>query len=352
MEIDVTPIDDSDVRLSEDMVFGKTFAGGMYVCDYDDGRWGDARVVPFADFTLSPATSVLHYGQEFFEGMKAFTQKDGGVALFRPVEHAKRFNLSAHRLCMPDVDVADHVDALSAFVKANTAWVPSFDGYSLYIRPTMIATEASLGLDVSSQYKHFIIGSPVGAYFKGDLKPISVCVSHEHRRAAVGGTGGVKAGGNYGASLRIIIDVKDHGYDQVVWLDPAHGEYIEEVGVANIFFVYKDGRIATPALSGSILPGITRDSIIRIAQVLGYHVDEVQIALVDVVADLASGAISEVFATGTAAVITPIGTIGTDGTDYTVADGSTGVVTRELHTYLTDIQYGRRDDEFGWMHIV
>ncbi|ALO34799.1 branched chain amino acid aminotransferase [Colwellia sp. MT41] len=333
--------------------FGATFSDHMFTQEFDEGKgWHDALISPYHALTLDPSAAVFHYSQEIFEGLKAYRKPDGGINLFRPLDNIKRFNRSAERMVMPKVDEALHLDAIKSLVQLDQAWVPNEQGASLYIRPTMIATTAKLGLGASTSYCHFIITGPAGSYFSGGLTPISVYVADELRRAVKGGVGEAKTGGNYAASLYASEEVKKQGYSQVLWLDAIEGKYIEEVGAMNICFVYEGKHIYTPELSGSILPGITRDSILKIAPTLGYEITEMYLDIETVLQDIKSGKITEVFGCGTAAVISPVGKLGFKGEDFVINDNQTGPVAKALYDELTGIQYGTREDKFGWIESL
>jgi len=333
--------------------FGATFSDHMFTQEFDEGKgWHDALISPYHALTLDPSAAVFHYSQEIFEGLKAYRKPDGGINLFRPQENIKRFNRSAERMVMPQVDEALHLDAIKSLVKLDQAWVPNEQGASLYIRPTMIATSPKLGLGASSSYSHFIIAGPAGSYFAGGLTPISVYVADEHRRAVKGGVGEAKTGGNYAASLYASEEVVKQGYSQVLWLDAMEGKYIEEVGAMNICFVYEGKHIYTPELSGSILPGITRDSILKLAPTLGYEISELTLDIEKVLQDIKSGRITEVFGCGTAAVISPVGKLGFKGEEYVINDNQTGDVAKTLYDELTGIQYGTKEDKFGWIESL
>ena len=286
IEIKALPIEKRKTCPKE-FSFGVTFSDHMFTQDFDENRgWSDAKISPYHTISLDPSAAVFHYSQEIFEGLKAYRNKNGGINLFRPEENVKRFNRSAQRMVMPEVDEDLHLEAIKSLVHLDQAWVPDQDGASLYIRPTMIATSPKLGLGASSQYKHFIIAGPAGSYFEGGLTPISVFVADEYRRAVKGGVGEAKTGGNYAASLFASEKVSKLGYSQVLWLDAVEGRYIEEVGAMNICFVYGGKSIVTPKLSGSILPGITRDSILKLAPTLGYEVSEQQLDIEEILADI------------------------------------------------------------------
>jgi branched-chain amino acid aminotransferase len=354
MNIVIEPLQDGElVRMPDKLVFGRTFTNRMFSQRYDPERgWHDARIGPYRPLTLDPATAVLHYAQEIFEGTKAYRRPDGHVNLFRTWENMRRFNRSAERMVMAPVDPEEHFEALVQLVRLEQAWIPSQEGAALYIRPTMIATDAALGVHASQTYLHYIIVGPVGPYFATGFNPVSVYISQNYVRAVRGGTGEAKTGGNYAASLYVSERVKQLGYQQVLWLDAVDRRYVEEVGAMNIAFVYDGSHIATPELSGSILPGVTRDSVIRIAPDLGYTVSEERIDVYQVLDDLAAGKITEVFGMGTAAVIAPVGKLGNREREIVVNDFEAGPVARHLYQALTDIQYGRAPDPYGWTYVI
>ena len=334
--------------------FGSHFTDHMVTIDFDRERgWHRARVTPYGPVALDPAAMVLHYAQEIFEGLKAYRQPDGSLAAFRPEANAERFGNSARRLAMPELPAEDFVAALRELVAVDHGWVPQAGGEeSLYLRPFMIATEASLGVRPADEYRFIVIASPAGAYFAGGVKPVSVYLCTEYVRASPGGTGAAKFGGNYAASLLAQAQAAEEGCDQVVWLDAIERRYIEEMGGMNLFFVLGRGpgaEIVTPQLSGSLLPGITRNSLLTLAADAGYRVSERKISTDELREGVAGGAISEVFACGTAAVITPVGRVKSDTDDYLIADGVTGPVTQELRDTLTGLQRGTVADTHGWM---
>lgn len=354
MSITIKPLPpESRGKCPGELAFGATFSDHMFTQSWHKGNgWSDAEILPFHDISLSPAAAVLHYGQEIFEGLKAYRRRDGSIALFRPEMNCARFNRSAERMAMPTVDETFHVEALRELIAVDRAWVPEQDGASLYIRPAMIATSPKLGLGAASDYLHFIITGPVGPYFKEGFNPVSVYISDTYRRAAIGGVGEAKTGGNYAASLRVSEQVEKEGYTQVLWLDAIEGRYVEEVGAMNICFVYEGQRIVTPSLSGSILAGVTRDSVLQLAPTLGYEASEARLDIHDVLADIKSGRITEVFGCGTAAIISPVGKLCLKGEEYRINDNQTGPVARHLYDALTGIQYGDREDPFGWVRIL
>ena len=329
--------------------FGNYFTDHMFLMDYEAGEgWKDARVVPYEDFRLDPAAMVLHYGQAIFEGTKCYRRADGGLQLFRPEANFARMTRSAERLGMPALDEQTALQGLKKLLEIEQDWVPRQDGTSLYIRPTMIALDAQLGVHAAHHYLFYIILSPVGSYYKEGLKPVSIYVEDEYVRAVRGGVGFTKCAGNYAASILAGEVAAKKGYSQVLWLDGVEQKYVEEVGSMNMMFAYGN-KIVTPALNGSILPGITRDSIITVARALGYEVVETRLAIADIFADAKAGKLTEAFGTGTAAVISPVGTLAWKDEVLTVGDGNIGPVAQKLYDTLTGIQYGRVADEHGWV---
>ena len=329
--------------------FGQIFCDHMFLLDYEQGKgWHDARIVPFAPLSLSPAALVLHYGQEVFEGLKAYRGVDGGIYMFRPKANIERMNRSNRRLCIPELPVEESLEHLFELVKTEHEWVPTLEGTSLYIRPTVIATEACLGVKVSSKYLYFVIMGPVGAYYPEGFNPVRIYVEENYVRASVGGVGEAKTMGNYAASLLAAEEAHAKGFTQVLWLDACDKKSIEEVGTMNMFFVI-DGEIITSPLHGSILPGITRDSVLTLCRHWGLNVSERKLTIDEVIKAQAAGKLEEAFGTGTAAVISPVGAIHYQGTDYAVADGQTGPISHRLYDELTGIQLGKRPDPFGWV---
>jgi branched-chain amino acid aminotransferase len=355
MDIKVEPLKKSELRPvpGGDYGFCQFFCNHMFTQVYTKEKgWHDAKIGPYGPISLEPAAAVFHYAQEIFEGTKAYRVQNGNINLFRPWENMKRFNKSARRMAMPMVDEEEHLAAIVQLIQMEHEWVPDQQGTALYIRPTMIATEPFLGVHASSQYLHFVILSPVGAYFAEGFNPVPVYISHEYRRAVKGGTGDAKAGGNYAASLLAGEEAKQKGYSQVLWLDAIEGRYVEEVGAMNICFVYGENHIVTPPLTGSILPGVTRDSVITLGRHLGYSVTEEIIDVNEMLDGIESGEITEVFGCGTAAVIAPVGKLGFKGEEYVINNFETGPVARHLYQQLTDIQYGRIPDPFGWIYTI
>ncbi len=334
--------------LAGELGFGQVFCDQMFTVEYNPEQgWHNARIRPYEPFQLDPAALVLHYAQEIFEGLKAYRLPDGGVGMFRPEMNAERMNNSARRLVMPELPVEGQLKAMHWLVKELKDWVPDKAGYSLYLRPTMIATTPVLGVRPSNDYLYYIICSPVAGYFSGGFKPVRIATSQQYVRAAVGGVGAAKTGGNYAASLLAAKAAKEEGFDQVVWLDAKEHRYIEEMGGMNIFFV-SGKKLMTCPLTGSILPGITRNSILTLAPELGYEVEETLLDANEVCAKIDSGEIGEIFACGTAAVITAVGEFSHGGTNHKVGDGQPGEITKHLHETLTGIQNGKLEDRHNW----
>ncbi len=329
--------------------FGKIFTDHMFIMDYELGRgWHDARVVPYGPFTMDPACTVFHYAQEIFEGLKCYRRKDGGLQLFRPRDNFARMNRSADRLGMPEFDVETAMAGLIALLKTDESWVPSAPGTSLYIRPTMIATDVMLGVHASHTYRFFIICSPSGAYYAKGLAPVGIYVEPELVRAVKGGVGFTKTGGNYAASILAGELAEEKGYEQVLWLDGKENKYIEEVGSMNMFFKI-DGTLITPPLLGSILAGITRDSIIKLAKHMGVPVEERRLTVQDVFDAAKNGTLEEAFGSGTAAVVSPVGKLAWKDEEIVISGGEIGPLTQKLYDTLTGIQYGEAEDPFGWV---
>ncbi|MGW6205575.1 branched-chain amino acid aminotransferase [Streptomyces sp. NPDC055089] len=331
--------------------FGRYFTDHMVTVKWTEGRgWHDAQLVPYAPLSIDPANMTLHYGQEIFEGLKAYRQPDGTVATFRPEANAERFQRSANRLAMPELPVETFVAACDALVRQDAAWVPAHGGEeSLYLRPFMIATEVGLGVRPSNEYLFLVIASPAGAYFPGGVKPVSIWLSEDRVRAVPGGMGDAKTGGNYAASLLAQAEAAAKGCDQVAYLDAVEHKWVEELGGMNLYFVYGN-KIVTPALTGSLLAGITRDSLLKLAADLGYEPEESRVSIGQWRDDTANGTLTEVFACGTAAVITPVGVVKSAGGEWTQGDGTPGPVTMRLRERLLDIQRGTAEDAHGWMH--
>ncbi|MGF1431889.1 branched-chain amino acid aminotransferase [Kitasatospora sp. LaBMicrA B282] len=336
--------------------FGRIFTDHMVTIRWTEGRgWHDAQLSPYAPLEMDPANMTLHYGQAIFEGLKAYRQPDGSIATFRPEANAARFQASARRLAMPELPTEAFVKAVELLVQQDREWVPSQPEQSLYLRPFMFATEVGLGVRPANEYVFIVIASPAGAYFPGGVKPVSVWLSEEYVRAAPGGTGAAKCAGNYAASLVAQAEAAAQGCDQVVWLDAAEHKWIEEMGGMNLYFVFGEGadaRIVTPALSGALLPGITRDSLLTMAADLGYATGERKISTEEWKQGNADGTLTEVFACGTAAVITPVGSVKSTRADWTVGKGEPGPVTMRLRETLLGIQGGTVQDTHGWLHPI
>ena len=328
--------------------FGKIFTDHMFMMNYTEGKgWHDARIVPYAPIELEPAAMVFHYGQEMFEGLKAYKGADGKTRLFRPDMNAKRANASNERLCIPQIPEEMFVEAIKAVVKVDEDWIPEEDGTSLYIRPFVIATDEFLGVAPSKTYLFIVILAPSGAYYENGLAPVGIWIEDDYVRAVKGGMGFAKTGGNYAASLIAQVKAHDDGYSQVLWLDGVERKYIEEVGAMNIFFKI-DGKIITPALNGSILPGITRNSVIELCKRMGYDVEERRISVDELVEAAHKGTLEECFGTGTAAVISPVGKLRYKDEVYTINNNEIGEVSQKLYDKVTGIQWGKCEDELGW----
>ncbi|MFC4374320.1 branched-chain amino acid aminotransferase [Nocardia halotolerans] len=336
--------------------FGRFFTDHMVSIDYADGQWANARVEPYGPLSMDPATMVFHYGQAIFEGLKAYRQPDGSIATFRIDANAARFRRSAARMAMAELPEELFIESVRQLLDVDADWVPAAGGEdSLYLRPFMFSTEAGLGVKPASAYKYLLLASPAGAYFPRGVKPVRVWLSTEYVRAAPGGTGEAKVAGNYAASLLAQAQATDKGCDQVVWLDACERRYVEEMGTNNLFFVYGTGsqaRLVTPSLSGSLLPGITRDSLLTLAADSGYSVEERKVSVEEWRAGAESGEISEVFACGTAAVITPVGWVRSTDGEFAIGGGEPGEVTMALRDTLTGIQRGTFADTHGWMRSL
>ena len=328
--------------------FGKIFTDNMFIMDYSKEKgWYNARIVPFENLSIHPASTVLHYGSEIFEGLKAYRRQDGTVQLFRPIENIRRLNLSAERLCLPQIPEEDAMEALLTFVKHEQDWTPSAEGTSLYLRPFLFGNDETLGVHAVSNATFIIIASPVGSYYKEGINPVKIMIEDEDVRAVRGGTGYAKCGGNYAASNRAGERAERKGYSQVLWLDGVERKYIEEVGAMNVMFKIGD-EIVTPMLSGSILPGITRMSCLEVLKNKGYKVSERLLSLDELVDALENGELKEAWGCGTAAVISPIGELCYKDKKYIVNNGEIGQTTQFLYDTLTAIQWGKIEDKFGW----
>ena len=356
MEIQITQAEPHQLKSKptdeSKLGFGDITTDHMFLMDFDSKKgWFNPRIRPYGDIRIDPAAMGIHYGQEIFEGLKAYNAKDGGIYLFRAEENFKRLNRSATRLCMPEVDVEETMDGMKKLILLDREWIPKSEGTSLYIRPTMIATEPHLGVRPSNKYLFFIIIGPVGAYYKEGLNPVKIYVEDKYVRAAVGGTGEIKTAGNYAASLLAAEEAKEKGFTQVLWLDSSQRKYVEEVGTMNMFFVIDDEAITAP-LEGSILPGVTRDSVIRILKNWGMKVSERHLAIDHVIEASKNGSLKEAFGTGTAAVISPVGQITYKGVDHIVAGGKMGDLSQRLYDEIVGIQYATKSDPYGWVERI
>jgi len=330
------------------LVFGKVFTDHMFLMDYHTGKgWHDPRIVPYAPFVLEPSAMVFHYAQEVFEGMKAYRAPDGGVQLFRPMDNVRRLNDSCARLCIPALPEDLALEAIKTLVRGEADWVPSAHATSLYIRPFVIATDASLGVHASHSYLFAIIACPVGSYYPEGINPVRIYVESADVRAVRGGTGYTKCGGNYAASIRAGERAEEAGYTQVLWLDGVERKYIEEVGSMNVLFKI-DGKVVTPALTGSVLPGITRRTCLDLLRDWGYVVEERLVSAKELFDAAVSGKLEEAWGSGTAAVVSPIGELGWEDKHVTINGGKIGHLTQRLYDTITGIQWGTETDSYGW----
>ncbi len=335
-----------------DLGFGQYFTNHMFVMDYEEGRgWYDARIVPFENISLHPASTVLHYGAEIFEGLKAYRTADGSVQLFRPLENIKRMNNSAERMCLPLIDEKDALDILVTYVRHEKDFVPYSFGTSLYLRPFMFGNDEALGVHTVKRATFMIIASPSGSYYKEGINPVKIMIENEDVRTVRGGTGYAKCGGNYAASTRAGERANKKGYSQVLWLDGVERKYIEEVGAMNVMFKI-DGEIVTPELTGSILPGITRKSCIEVLKNLGYKVSERLLSVDELISAMENGRLEEAWGCGTAAVVSPIGRLMYQDKEYIINSEKIGEVTQKLYDILTGIQWGKVEDSYGWIYKI
>lgn len=353
MEISITKNPNRTTLPNESTLgFGKVFTDHMFVMDYEYGKgWHNARIVPFERLSIHPASTVLHYGSEIFEGLKAYRTEDGEIRLFRPMENIRRMNASADRMCLPAIDENDFLQALVTFVELEKDFVPHSFGTSLYLRPFMFGNDETLGVHTVHHATFMIIASPSGSYYAEGINPVKIMIESEDVRAVKGGTGAVKCGGNYAASNRAGEKAAQKGYSQVLWLDGIHRKYIEEVGAMNVMFKI-DGEIVTPELTGSILPGITRKSCIEVLKNMGYKVSERRISIDELIEALQNGKLEEAWGCGTAAVVSPIGRFYYNDNEYDVNDGKIGEISKKLYDTLTGIQWGKIDDPFGWVYKI
>ena len=333
---------------SDILGFGKYFTDHMFMMDYTAGEgWHDARIVPFGPIALHPASTVLHYGSEIFEGLKAYRRADGQVQLFRPLENIRRMNRSAERMCLPPIPEDLALETLTEFVRMEQEWTPSAPGTSLYLRPFMFGNDETLGVHAVHNATYVIIASPVGSYYKEGINPVKIMIETEDVRAVRGGTGEAKCGGNYAASNRAGQRAEEQGYSQVLWLDGVERKYIEEVGAMNVMFKI-NGEVVTPMLAGSILPGITRKSILEVLRAEGIPTCERRISMDELAEAMENGTLEEAWGCGTAAVVSPIGELNYNGKKYAVNNGEIGPVTQHLYDTLTGIQWGKLEDTYGW----
>ncbi len=353
MDIKITKTTTPSTMPPEDKLgFGKVFTDHMLIVDYESGKgWFDARIVPFGRISLHPASTVLHYGAEIFEGLKAYRRADGGVQLFRPMENIKRMNRSAERMSLPEMAEEDMFQLLTEFVKLEEKWVPHSFGTSLYLRPFMFGNDEALGVHAVHRATFMLIASPSGSYYAEGINPVSIMIESEDVRTVRGGTGYAKCGGNYAASTRAGEKAVKKGYSQVLWLDGVERKYIEEVGAMNVMFKI-NGEIVTPMLTGSILPGITRKSCIEVLKSLGYKVSERLLSVDELVESMKNGTLEEAWGCGTAAVVSPIGKLAYGEKEYVINDGKIGEITQTLYDILTGIQWGKREDTFGWVYKI
>ena len=348
LDIKITRTTSPKAKPEGPLGFGRIFTDHMFIMDYTKGKgWHDPRIVPYQDLVLSPAAMVFHYGQEMFEGLKAYKGDDGKSYLFRPDMNGKRTNATNKRLCIPELPVDDFVQAVKAVVKEDEDWIPTEPGTSLYVRPFIIATEPFLGVDVSETFMFIIILSPSGAYYEEGLAPVGIWIEDDYVRAVRCGMGFAKTGGNYAASLAAQVKAHDDGYSQVLWLDGVERKYIEEVGAMNIFFKI-DGTVVTPMLSGSILPGITRDSVLTLCREWGIPTEERKISVEELLEAQKNGKLEEVFGTGTAAVISPVGKLRYKDEVMTISGGEIGPLSQKIYDTVTGIQLGKIEDKHGW----
>ncbi len=328
--------------------FGKYFTDHMLYMEYANGKWSEVEIKPYSSLALDPASVVFHYGQEIFEGLKAYKDASGKITMFRPKDNFLRMNRSAKRLCMAELPIDEVLEGLFELIRIEKDWIPTSAGTSLYIRPTLIGNEEFLGVHPSKKYIFYVILSPVGSYYANGLQPTKIYVEDIFNRAAIGGTGEAKCGGNYASSLMAAEVAKTKGYDQVLWMDAAERKYVGEVGAMNMFFVI-DKKVVTPKLDGTILPGITRDSAINVLKKAGYTVEERMVSIDEIETAYDNGVLDEAFGTGTAAVISPVGVIGYKDKVMTINNQKMGDITKWLYDKLTGIQYGKEADEFGWI---
>jgi branched-chain amino acid aminotransferase len=332
----------------DNLAFGRTFSDHMFVADYADGEWKNFQIVPYGEMAFSPAISALHYGQAFFEGLKAYKHSDGKVSVFRPYKNAERANKSAERLCMPQLPEDIFVQSIAALVDIDRDWIPSKPNHSLYLRPIMFATDPYLGVTPSLTYKFIVLAGPVGPYFS---KPLRVKIETEYTRAAEGGFGFAKAAGNYGGSMLPFRKAAQEGFDQLIWTDAKEHLYVEEMGAANVMFVL-DGKLVTPSTRDTILDGVTRDTVLALARDWGMQVEERRVSIAEVIEGARSGALTDAFGAGTAATIAPVGAIHYEGEELTLSDPATREFSQKVLKTLDEIRYGKTPDPYGWNYMI
>ncbi len=350
LDITITKAENSKLTVTDfsQLPFGKVFSDHMFIAEYDNGQWSNLQVLPYGPISVSPAISALHYGQAIFEGMKAYRQASGKISVFRPEKNFERFNKSAFRMSMPAITREVFMQGIAALVDIDEKWVPAQDDYSLYIRPVMFATDPYLGVRPSDKYIFALLTTPTGPYYSNALK---VKIETEYTRADDGGVGYAKTAGNYARSLFPFAEAQKQGFDQLIWTDAASHEYIEEAGTANLIFVI-DGKLVTPSVRSTVLDGVTRDTIIQLAKKAGIEVEERRVSVKEVIEGIENGSLTDAFAAGTAATVTPIGVIGYEGKTYTLPDTSTRTISTGIAKTLNDIRYGLVPDEFGWNWIL
>jgi len=350
LNIKTTPVTESRLTGTDfsHLPFGKVFSDHMFIATYDNGEWTDLQVLPYGPIPMSPAISALHYGQAIFEGMKAYRQADGKISVFRADKNFERFNKSAVRMAMPTIPRDIFMQGIAALIEIDEKWVPNQDGYSLYLRPVMYATDPYLGVKASDTYTFAILTTPTGPYYSKALK---VKIETEFTRADEGGVGFAKTAGNYGRSIYPFAEASKEGFDQLIWTDASTHEFIEEAGTANLIFVI-DGKLVTPSVRSTVLDGVTRDTIIQLAKAAGIEVEERRVSVKEVIEGIQNGRLTDAFAAGTAATVTPIGEITYEGVNYTLTDPSTRTVSAGIAKTLNDIRYGLAPDTFGWNWVL
>lgn len=350
LDITITKAENSKLTVTDfsQLPFGKVFSDHMFIAEYDNGQWSNLQVLPYGPIPMSPAISALHYGQAIFEGMKAYRQASGKISVFRPEKNFERFNKSAERMSMPAISKEIFMQGIAALIDIDEKWVPAQDDYSLYIRPVMFATDPYLGVKPSDKYIFALLTTPTGPYYSKALK---VKIETEYTRADDGGVGYAKTAGNYARSLFPFAEAQKAGFDQLIWTDSASHEYIEEAGTANLIFVI-NGKLVTPSVRSTVLDGVTRDTIIQLAKKAGVEVEERRVSVKEVIEGIENGSLTDAFAAGTAATVTPIGVIGYEGKTYTLPDPSTRTISAGIAKTLNDIRYGLVPDEFGWNWVL